>query len=75
MLHKCDDSLLKPVIYPQHCSNGFYKESYQRNHVDHGGITGNKEQKGNLNCARLLNVTKLKLLNNKTTEQVILGLL
>ena len=46
--------------------------TYESDHVHHGSISRNEEQKRNLNGVRLLNVAGLHLLHNKAADEVIL---
>ena len=48
--------------------------TYQRYHVDHGGIACHKEKESNLNRIGLFNVTWSQLIDNELADEVVLGL-
>ena len=49
--------------------------TYQRDHVDHGRVAGNKKQEGHLDGVGLVKVARLNLLSHQLAENVVLGLL
>ena len=49
--------------------------TYQRDHVDHGRVAGNKKQEGHLDGIGLVKVALLDLLSHQLAENVVLGLL